>query len=94
MLDIDLNKVVDLSVQAGDAVLEVYRSNDISVERKEDRTPLTLADKRSHEVIVNGLETLCPGIPVLSEEGQTIPYEPLRFLAGIYGVSSLRLHAF
>ncbi len=75
MLDIDLNKVVDLSVQAGDAVLEVYRSNDISVERKEDRTPLTLADKRSHEVIVNGLETLCPGIPVLSEEGQTIPYE-------------------
>ena len=75
MLDIDLNKVVDLSVQAGDAVLEVYRSNDISVERKEDRTPLTLADKSSHEVIVNGLETLCPGIPVLSEEGQTIPYK-------------------
>ena len=75
MLDIDLKKVVDLSVQAGDAVLEVYRSDDMSLERKEDGTPLTLADKRSHQVIVNGLETLCPGIPVLSEEGQTIPYE-------------------
>jgi 3'(2'), 5'-bisphosphate nucleotidase len=89
MLDIDLNKVVDLSVKAGDAVLEVYRSNDFSLERKEDRTPLTLADKRSHEVIVNGLERICPGIPVLSEEGKTIPYETRKHWARFWLVDPL-----
>ena len=78
---VDLKKVVDLSFQAGEAVLEIYESGDINLERKEDRSPLTLADKRSHEIIVNGLESLCPGIPVLSEEGQSIPYETRKHAA-------------
>ncbi|WP_199489625.1 hypothetical protein [Parageobacillus thermoglucosidasius] len=43
-----------------------------SVESKPDHSPLTLADKKSHEHIVNELQRLYPDpdIPVLSEEGR------------------------
>src|SRR5690606_3733795 len=37
-------------------------------------SPLTLADMRSHEIIVNGLRELTPDIPVLSEEASDIPF--------------------
>ena len=59
------------AVQAGDPILEVY-SAEMQVEYKEDRSPLTLADTRSHAVIAAGLADT--GIPVLSEEGKSIPY--------------------
>ena len=56
---------------AGREILEVYASQ-VAVELKEDRSPLTEADKRAHRVIV---ETLTPlQIPILSEEGKYIPY--------------------
>lgn len=58
--------------KAGDAIMEVYNS-DFAVETKEDRSPLTLADRRSHEIISDQLKGC--GIPVLSEEGKDIPYE-------------------
>jgi len=59
------------SVLAGWATLDVYGS-DFEVEYKADRSPLTLADRRSHDVIVAHLEAT--GIPILSEEGQGIPH--------------------
>jgi len=64
--------------EAGDAILEVYHS-DFAVEVKDDRSPLTMADKRSHEVIAEIL-SLFPAcrLPVLSEEGRAIPYEERR----------------
>src|SRR5690554_5457372 len=39
----------------------------------ESGSPLTIADKAAHKVIMHHLEKT--GIPVLSEEGETIPYE-------------------
>jgi len=63
------------AVQAGLATLAVYQT-EIQVEYKEDRSPLTLADKRSHEIIVGHLKNT--GIPVLSEEGKNIPYPQRR----------------
>jgi len=52
--------------------MSVY-SGKIMVEMKDDRSPLTLADKKSHEKIMEGLSST--GIPVLSEEGKSIPYD-------------------
>jgi 3'(2'), 5'-bisphosphate nucleotidase len=63
------------SLRAGKAILEVYHS-DFAVEHKEDKSPLTLADKRSHEIIVKHLAGF--GIPILSEEGRDIPYKERR----------------
>lgn len=71
---IDNQFLEDLSRTAGEAILEVY-ATDFDVETKEDRTPLTLADKRSHRIIVDGLQSRFPDIPVLSEEGKEIPYD-------------------
>jgi len=59
--------------RAGDAIVEVYGSG-FTVEHKEDRSPLTLADRRSHEIISGHLQTLEKPLPLLSEEGRDIPY--------------------
>ncbi len=67
-----LIKAVFAAMEAGAAALEVY-SGDFEVEEKSDHTPLTLADRRAHEIITSWLKPL--GIPVLSEEGRDIPYE-------------------
>ncbi len=61
------------AIEAGHAILDVYRSSDFKVEEKADKSPLTLADKHSHETIVRRLEET--DIPVLSEEGKDIPYK-------------------
>ncbi len=70
---------------AGEAILEVYNS-DFAVEQKEDESPLTMADKRSHDIIVNDLKKSFTGnngdsmrddlfLPVLSEEGKDTPFD-------------------
>ena len=66
-----LLKTIETSLQAGQAILDVYHS-DFSVEYKIDSSPLTLADSRSHEVILKHLSEF--DIPILSEEGKNIPY--------------------
>ena len=74
-LNPDINKICEIAVKAGEAVMSVYTSVNTEVEMKEDNTPLTRADIASHNLIKSKLEELYPGIPVLSEEGKNIPYE-------------------
>ena len=64
---------IQAAIEAGKAILEVYQSSDFKVEEKADKSPLTLADRRSHEIIVKRLGQL--DIPILSEEGKDILYE-------------------
>ena len=66
-----LTAAIDAAVKAGKAILDVYES-DFAVETKEDKSPLTLADKKSHEIIQAGLIGF--GIPFVSEEGKSTPY--------------------
>ena len=61
------------AIEAGTAILEVYHSADFEVEKKADASPLTLADRRAHEVIMRHLSQF--EIPILSEEGKNIPYD-------------------
>ena len=74
---IDLEKLLKIAVDAGDAILVVYNNPQEAslVKLKTDESPLTLADEASHLIIQQGLEKLTPDIPVLSEEGAAIPYE-------------------
>ena len=66
------------SKRAGEAILDVYES-DFAVEQKDDKSPLTLADKKSNEIIENALEQTVTvnnsTVPILSEEGKEISYE-------------------
>jgi len=70
-----LNTIIKAALEAGKAILEVY-DTDFLVEFKQDDSPLTLADKKAHAIISGYIATT--GLPVLSEEGKTIPYETRR----------------
>ncbi|MFC1769547.1 3'(2'),5'-bisphosphate nucleotidase CysQ [Nitrospirota bacterium] len=70
-----LPHISDIARSAGHAIMEVYESGDFDVTYKDDDSPLTLADKLSHEIIAAGLAQLTPDIPIISEEGSSIPYE-------------------
>jgi 3'(2'), 5'-bisphosphate nucleotidase len=69
-----LPKVVALALQAGEAIMAVYRSGEAGTTSKADDSPLTLADLASHRTIVAGLKKLTPDLPILSEEAADIPY--------------------
>jgi len=65
--------VSEILREAGKAIMDVYQSG-FSVELKNDRSPLTKADKLSHEIVAGYLKTHSP-FPVMSEEGKEIPFE-------------------
>ncbi|WP_240099847.1 3'(2'),5'-bisphosphate nucleotidase CysQ [Thermomonas flagellata] len=62
--------VAALARRAAAAILAVYEG-EFAVQHKDDRSPLTAADLAAHRCILDGLQALTPGIPVLSEESRT-----------------------
>ena len=68
-----LEKAKKVAVEAGEKILEVYNSDSFGEEIKADKSPLTKADKESHNAIVAVLDQ--SELPVLSEEGKDITYE-------------------
>lgn len=72
-----LETLLDIAITASERackeILEVYNSADFETQLKSDNSPLTLADQRAHNLIVKQLEST--GLPILSEEGKSIPYE-------------------
>ncbi|MFT5208419.1 MAG: 3'(2'), 5'-bisphosphate nucleotidase [Flavobacterium sp.] len=69
-----LNGLSDISRRAGAAILEIYEKEDHGIEIKADDSPLTAADLAANKIIIEGLEALAPGIPILSEESDEISY--------------------
>src|SRR5581483_7525681 len=63
-----LDQVVDLSVEAGNAIIDIYNGPAFQVTHKDNKSPLTAADIASHDTIVKALQQLTPEWPVLSEE--------------------------
>ena len=58
---------ISAALKAGDEIMKIYKS-DFSVEMKLDHSPLTQADKNSHEVIKKELSKF--SFPFLSEENK------------------------
>src|SRR5271168_2048673 len=65
--------LMPLVASAGAAIMRVYDAG-FTVQRKEDNSPLTLADLESQRVILEGLTALTPDIPILSEESAQAPW--------------------
>lgn len=63
---------IKASLDAGNAINEIYRSQEFAVEYKSDKSPLTIADQKSHEIITTALKRY--DIPILSEEGKDKPF--------------------
>lgn len=68
-----LNTAISAALEAGKAILDIYHSDDFGVQLKDDNSPLTKADIAAHRVIMSHLSAT--NIPVLSEEGNSIPYD-------------------
>lgn len=71
---INVQDVIAIAREAGCAVLDVYQ-RDFAVEYKADDSPLTIADRQSHDIIATGLKRMTPDIPIVSEEAPAVPYE-------------------
>lgn len=70
-----LEDLIQIAEQAGKLILEIYNQNDYEIKIKNDNSPLTIADKKSHNFIVSKLNKNFPSIPVISEEGDGINYD-------------------
>ncbi len=72
-----IDKVVQISKEAGALILDIYDTYDfenLKVLTKDDSSPLTIADKASHNHIEKELAKLDSSIPILSEEGSLVDY--------------------
>ena len=76
--DLVFSRGMEISINAGKAIMDIYNSEEFDIRTKSDNSPLTAADLASHRIIVDGLELLNRetgvDIPVLSEESAEIPY--------------------
>ncbi|MCE2917373.1 MAG: 3'(2'),5'-bisphosphate nucleotidase CysQ [Rubrivivax sp.] len=70
-----LAEVERIAYEAGALILEVYGSA-FAVEHKDDRSPVTLADRRAEDHIVPALQALLPGVPVVAEEAVSDGHAP------------------
>lgn len=74
-LNFNSEKVIKIAVKAGKAILDIYNNPELSseVDIKSDKSPLTLADKASHEVIMRELQGNFE-YPIMSEESDPGDY--------------------
>ncbi len=67
----NLETAIKASLEAGKVIMEVYDSA-FDVEIKDDKSPLTEADKKANDVINSFLKTT--NIPIISEENKQVDY--------------------
>jgi 3'(2'), 5'-bisphosphate nucleotidase len=64
----ELAAAVDLARRAGERICALQGGGALAVERKDDDSPVTQADRDANTLIVDGLRALFPNDAVLSEE--------------------------
>lgn len=74
-MKINFDNLIRITHQAGEEIMKIYNSNNFEVEIKNDKSPLTIADKNSHNIISRELNRLFPDVPILSEEGKNIDFD-------------------
>ncbi len=75
MLEPLLKPVIALAKEAGVVINAYYQAETINaIHTKPDKSPLTQADLAAHQLITEGLQKLTPDWPVLSEEGEVVPF--------------------
>lgn len=67
-----INTAIQAALLAGEKIMKVYASDDFETVEKQDFTPLTIADRKAHELIAQHLAAT--QLPLLSEEGILLPY--------------------
>ena len=74
----ELQIALEAAVKAGENIMEVYNSTEsINYEKKADDSPLTIADKKSHNTIIDFLKDT--EIDIISEESKSIEYQERKY---------------
>ena len=68
-----LPKLISLTSMVGETIMVLHNVN-MGFIVKSDNTPLTQADKISHNLITEALKKITPNVPILSEESENIPF--------------------
>ena len=76
MKDNNLQIGITAALEAGERIMEIYATDNFDIDFKSDNTPLTKADLAANDIILDRLKST--GIPILSEEGKSIPFEERR----------------
>lgn len=73
-MDLLLETALKAALKAGEEILKIYNgpASDFEIEHKADQSPLTIADRKSNEIIMEYL--LATPYPVISEENKTTDY--------------------
>lgn len=90
-----LRQAIDAAIEGGQAIMTIYNDPafDAQVSIKSDNSPVTIADKRAHEVIAKALAKLAKGwktvFPMMSEEGSHAAYEERKAVSTYWLVDPL-----
>jgi 3'(2'), 5'-bisphosphate nucleotidase len=64
-----ISQIKTICTDAGAAIMPFFPAHvDSGVKRKQDGSPVTLADPASEDIIIAGLQSLTPDIPIIAEE--------------------------
>ena len=63
-----LETAVELAKAAGQHTLKYFQQSDLSVQRKGDNSPVTIADKEAEALVRSGIAAVFPEDAVLGEE--------------------------
>ena len=74
MVEKYIKEIILSSREAGAAIMEIYNQEDLGIQSKSDDSPLTKADLAANKILCDTLKRISPGIPIISEENETISY--------------------
>jgi 3'(2'), 5'-bisphosphate nucleotidase len=86
-MDVNIKELLKVVKKAGEEILKIYNT-DFEILLKEDKSPLTLADTVSNEIICDFLYKKSI-YPILSEESKEIPYIERKSWNGFWCVDPL-----
>ena len=69
----ELILAINAAYEAGRAIIQIYNNENFDVSYKDDQSPITKADKKSHEIITKVLQET--NLPIFSEEGSKSPFK-------------------
>ena len=65
-----INQIINLMINANMRIMEIYNAAPKKVILKKNNTPVTEADLAANKILTQGLKTIFPDIPIVSEENE------------------------
>jgi len=73
MFDEIVPDLISLTNKVGENIMSHYKGQ-VDFDIKDDKTPITIVDKKAHDLITVGLNKITPNVNILSEESENITF--------------------